>query len=54
MCGCMLLVTLTWPQIQVLEDDGDIRGDTVEYKIEVQYQSGGFAVPSGLPDFTFS
>ena len=28
-----IIVTLTWPQIQVAEDDGDIRGDTVEYKI---------------------
>jgi len=44
-----IIVTLTWPQIQVAEDDGDIRGDTVEYKIEIQYQSGGFAVPSGFP-----
>ena len=44
-----IIVTLTWPQIQVAEDDGDIRGDTVEYKIEIQYQSGGFAVPSTLP-----
>ena len=37
-----IIVTLTWPQIQVAEDDGDIRGDTVEYKIQVQYNSGGF------------
>jgi len=44
-----VIVTVTWPQIQVLEDDGDIRGDTVEYKIQIQYQSGGFAVPSGFP-----
>ena len=38
-----IIVTLTWPQIQVAEDDGDIRGDTVEYKIQVQYNSGGFS-----------
>ena len=38
-----VIVTLTWPQIQVAEDDGDIRGDTVEYKIQVQYNSGGFS-----------
>ena len=25
-----VIVTLTWPQIQVAEDDGDVRGDTVE------------------------
>jgi len=37
-----VIVTLTWPQIQVAESDGDIRGDTVEYKIQVQYNSGGF------------
>jgi len=38
-----IIVTLTWPQIQVAEDDGDIRGDTVAYKIQVQYNSGGFS-----------
>jgi len=37
-----VIVTLTWPQIQVAEDDGDVRGDTVEYKIQVQHDSGGF------------
>ena len=45
-----VVITLTWPQIQIFEDNGDIHGDTVEYKIEVQYQSGGYAVPSGLAD----
>ena len=38
-----VVVTLTWPQIQVAEDDGDLRGDTVDYKIQVQYNSGGFS-----------
>ena len=38
----VVIVTLTWPQIQVAEDDGDIRGDTVEYKIQIQHDSGGF------------
>tara|TARA_Y100000114_G_C11760618_1_gene329387 strand:+ start:644 stop:4036 length:3393 start_codon:yes stop_codon:yes gene_type:complete len=38
------IVTLTWPQIQVLEDDGDVRGDTVAYKIRTKY--------SGDADFT--
>ena len=38
-----VIVTLTWPQIQVLEDDGDIRGDEVDYKIQIQYNSGGFS-----------
>jgi len=37
-----VIVTLTWPQIQVLEDDGDVRGDTVAYKIQIQHDSGGF------------
>ena len=37
-----VIVTLTWPQIQVLEDDGDIRGDTVKYAIQIQHDSGGF------------
>jgi predicted phage tail protein len=38
-----VVVTLTWPQIQVLENDGDIRGDTVDYKIQIQYNSGGYS-----------
>ena len=38
-----VVVTLTWPQIQVAEDEGDLRGDTVDYKIQVQYNSGGFS-----------
>ena len=37
-----VIVTLTWPQIQVAEDDGDVRGDTVDYKIQLQHDSGGF------------
>ena len=37
-----VIVTLTWPQIQVAEDDGDLRGDTVDYKIQIQHDSGGF------------
>ena len=37
-----VIVTLTWPQLQVFEDDGDVRGHFVEYKIQVQYNSGGF------------
>jgi len=37
-----VIVNLTWPQIQVAEDDGDLVGDTVSYKIQVQYNSGGF------------
>ena len=35
-------VTLTWPQIQKFEDDGDVRGMKVDYKIQIQYNGGGF------------
>ena len=35
-------VTLTWPQLQRVTDDGDILGLTVNYKVQVQYNSGGF------------
>jgi len=35
-------VTITFPQIQVATDSGDLLGDTVEFKISVQYNSGGF------------
>ncbi len=37
-----VIVTLTWPQIQILQDNGDIDGDKVEYKIQIQHDSGGF------------
>ena len=37
-----VIVTLTWPQIQILEDDGDIRGDTVKYAIQVRNDSNAF------------
>jgi len=43
-----IIVTLTWPSIQVLNDDGDIFGDTVVYKIEIQYQSGGYVSPAAV------
>ena len=35
-------VTITFPQIQKATDEGDLLGSTVEYKISVQYNSGGF------------
>jgi len=35
-------LTITFPQIQVATDSGDLLGDTVEFKISVQYNSGGF------------
>ena len=37
-----VIVTLTWPALQVFETDGDIRGSTVEYRIQVQYNSAGY------------
>ena len=35
-------VTITFPQIQVATTSGDLLGDTVQFKISVQYNSGGF------------
>ena len=35
-------VTITFPQIQVAKENGDLLGDTVQFKISVQYNSGGF------------
>ena len=35
-----IIVTLTWPQIQFAKDNGDVVGDTVAYKIQVQYNGG--------------
>ena len=35
-------VTITFPQIQKATSNGDLLGSTVEYKISVQYNSGGF------------
>ena len=37
-----VIITLTWPQIQFFRDNGDINGDTIDYKIQVQYNGGGF------------
>ena len=35
-------VTITFPQIQVAKENGDLLCDTVQFKISVQYNSGGF------------
>jgi len=35
-------VSITFPQIQIATNDGDLLGDTVQFKISVQYNSGGF------------
>ena len=37
-----VIVTLTWPQLQQAFKDGDLRGLTVDYKIQIQHDSGGF------------
>ncbi len=37
-----VIVTLTWPSLQVFEDDGDIHGSTASYKIQIQYDNGGY------------
>ena len=37
-----VIVTLTWAQIQKQEDDGDIHGSTVAYKISIQYSGGTY------------
>ena len=35
-------VTITFPQIQIATTEGDLLGDTVQFKISVQYNSGGY------------
>ena len=35
-------VSITFPQIQIATEQGDLLGDTVQFKISVQYNSGGF------------
>ena len=35
-------VTITFPQIQLLKKNGDIKGSEVEIGIQIQYQGGGF------------
>ena len=35
-------VTISFPQIQKATNEGDLLGSTVQYKIAVQYNSGGF------------
>ncbi len=37
-----LRVTLTIPSLQILEEDGDIIGNSVQIKIQIQYNSGGY------------
>ena len=37
-----VIVTLTWAQIQRSEDNGDIHGSTVQYKISVQASGGSY------------
>ena len=35
-------VTITFPQIQEITEEGDVLGSTVELKIQVQYNGGGY------------
>lgn len=35
-------ITITFPQLQKATDKGDLLGSTVEFKISVQYNSGGY------------
>ena len=35
-------VTISVPQLQRVEDDGDIKGETFEFEIDVQYNGGGY------------
>ena len=37
-----LRVTLTLPSLQKIEDDGDVVGHSVEIKIQIEYDGGGF------------
>ena len=37
-----VIVTLTWPQIQEIKDNGDIIGDTVSYKIQIRHDNGSY------------
>ena len=37
-----VIVTITWPQLQQAFKDGDLRGLRVDYKIQIQHDSGGF------------
>ena len=37
-----VIVTLTWLQLQKFEDDGDIRGLTVNYRIQIRSSGGSF------------
>ena len=37
-------VTITFPQIQVATDSGDLLGSSVRFQISVQYNSGGFGI----------
>ena len=36
-------ITITFPQLQKATDQGDLLGSTVDLKIQVQYNSGGFS-----------
>ena len=45
-----LRVTITWPQIQHLKDNGDVLGSTVNYQIFVEYNGGGYPADPLIDD----
>ncbi len=45
-----LRITLTWPQIQNLKDNGDVLGSTVNYQIFVEYNNGGYPTTPQIND----
>ncbi len=45
-----LRITLTWPQIQHLKENGDVSGSTINYQIFVEYNSGGYPTTPQIND----
>ena len=43
-------ITLTWPQIQHLKDNGDIEGSSVTYQIFLEYNNGGYPTTPQIED----
>lgn len=45
-----LRITLTWPQIQHAESNGDVSGSTIHYQIFVEYNGGGYPATPQIDD----
>lgn len=45
-----LRLTLTWPQIQHAESNGDVSGSTINYQIFVEYNGGGYPTNPQIDD----